>query len=333
MNLYRSVLRPMFFRLPAEPAHELALHFLAACSHAPGVLRLIFGAPPVRETRFGSLSFPNPVGLAAGMDKNAVALPAWEALGFGFIEAGTITALPQPGNPKPRLFRYPAKQALVNRMGFNNEGCDAVARRLEFLKSSSRWPSIPIGLNLGKSKVTPLEDAPDDYLRSYRALYDFGDYFVINVSSPNTPGLRALQAGSELRRILESLREWESPRRKPLWVKLAPDLDDAEAEDSARVAAEAGADALIATNTTLDHTGLGREEDQVGGLSGMPLREKSAEFLRRLRGVTDLPVVASGGIMTGADARQRFRDGATLVELYTGFVYEGPGLIREICRD
>jgi dihydroorotate dehydrogenase len=332
MNFYRQVLRPLFFQLPAEPAHELALHALAAFSHAPGLLRLLFGASPKRPTDFGSLQFPNPVGLAAGMDKNAVALPAWEALGFGFVEAGTITALPQPGNPKPRLFRYPSRQALVNRMGFNNEGCDAVARRLSSLKAGGRRPGIPIGLNLGKSKVTPLEEAPQDYLRSYQCLYEFGDYFVVNVSSPNTPGLRSLQAAGELRRILRALREWEAPRRKPLWVKLAPDLEPDAVREAALVAEDAGADALIATNTTLDHSALEPSEDEIGGLSGAPLRDKSAEFLRTLRGVTALPVVASGGMMTAADAQQRFRDGATLVQLYTGFVYEGPGLIREIIR-
>lgn len=332
MNFYRSILRPCFFQLPAEPAHELALHFLAAFSHAPAILRGIFGSPPSRRTAVGPLVFPNPVGLAAGMDKNAIALPAWEALGFGFVEAGTITALAQPGNPRPRLFRYPAKKALVNRMGFNNEGCEAVARRLGNLRKSGRWPGIPVGINLGKSKVTPLEEAPGDYLRSYQSLYEYGDYFVINVSSPNTPGLRSLQAAGELRKILQALRAWEGERRKPLWVKLAPDLDPVSMRESAEVAASAGADALIATNTTLDHSALSPGEDQTGGLSGAPLTKKSADFQRALREAAPLPIVASGGIMSPADAATRFRDGASLVQLYTGFVYEGPALIRSICE-
>jgi dihydroorotate dehydrogenase len=207
-----------------------------------------------------------------------------------------------------------------------------VARRLSALKKSGRWPGIPVGLNLGKSKVTPLEEAPQDYLRSYQCLYEFGDYFVVNVSSPNTPGLRTLQAAGELGRILLALRQWESPKRKPLWVKLAPDLDLDAVQEAAKVAQDAGADAIIATNTTLDHSALLPGEDETGGLSGAPLREKAAGFLRSLREVTTLPLVASGGMMTAGDASQRFRDGASLVQLYTGFVYEGPGLIQEICN-
>lgn len=331
MNFYRNILRPLFFRLPAEPAHELALNMLATFSYVPELLRLIFGTPPRRNLHLGALHFPNPIGLAAGMDKNAAALPAWEALGFGFVEAGTITALAQPGNPKPRLFRYPSKKALINRMGFNNEGCEAVARRLSALKKSGRWPGIPVGLNLGKSKVTPLEEAAQDYLRSYQTLYEFGDYFVVNVSSPNTPGLRTLQAADELGRILQTMRQWESPRRKPLWVKVAPDLTADALREAAKVAQDAGADAFIATNTTLDHSAMAASEDETGGLSGAPLRAKSAAFLCELRKATELPIIASGGIMSGADAAQRFRDGAALVQIYTGFVYEGPELIRSIC--
>lgn len=328
MNFYRSCLRPLFFRLSAESAHELALHCLQKLADTPGLLRLLFPAPPPCPVEFGGLWFPNPVGLAAGMDKNAVALSAWGGLGFGFVEAGTITAHPQPGNPSPRLFRYPAQGALVNRMGFNNEGCEAVARRLESLQNARRWPEFPIGLNLGKSKITPLEEAPQDYLASYRRLYGFGDYFVINVSSPNTPGLRSLQAGEELRRILDTLRSWEAPRRKPLWVKLAPDLSAEDAAAAARVAQEAGADAIIATNTTLDHSALPADRREMGGLSGAPLRDLSRQMLARLRDVTDLPLVASGGIMTASEAVARRRMGAGLVQLYTGFVYEGPDLIR-----
>jgi len=332
VNLYSSVLRPLFFRLPPEPAHELALLVLTVLGRTPGLLRLLFGSPPRHPVAFTGLTFPNPVGLAAGMDKNAVALSAWEALGFGFVEAGTITAHPQPGNPRPRLFRYPGKKALVNRMGFNNEGCEVVARRLEKMVAAGRKPPIPLGLNLGKSKVTELENAATDYLRSYQRLYELGDYFVVNVSSPNTPGLRSLQAAEELGRIVETLRHWEAPKRKPLWVKLAPDLSPADAAAAAQMAENAGADALIATNTTLDHSALTAAEDEAGGLSGVPLRGKSAEFLRSIREATNLPLVASGGIMSAGDARGRLDDGAALVQLYTGFVYEGPGLIREICR-
>lgn len=329
MNLYRQVLRPLFFRLPPEPAHELALHFLALAGRCPALLRLLFGRPPRQVTNFCGLQFPNPVGLAAGMDKNGVAIPAWAALGFGFVEIGTITARPQPGNDRPRLFRYPATKALINRMGFNNEGCEAVAARLR----ASRLPSdCPLGINLGKSKITPLEKAAADYLRSFQTLYEFGQYFVVNVSSPNTPGLRSLQAGEELRRIVEALRGWETTHRKPLWVKLAPDLDPADAVEAARQAESAGADALIATNTTLDHSSLLPGEDQSGGLSGAPLREKARALLVTLRQESKLPIVASGGIMSGGDAADRLRLGAGLVQLYTGFVYEGPDLIREISK-
>jgi dihydroorotate dehydrogenase len=329
VNLYRHLLRPLFFRLPPEPAHELALHFLAVAGRCPSLLRLLFGPPPRAPLSFCGLDFPNPVGLAAGMDKNGVAISAWAALGFGFVEIGTITAHPQPGNPRPRLFRYPAKKALVNRMGFNNEGCEAVAARL---RARLPTPGIPLGINLGKSKITPLEEAASDYLRSYQTLHEFGDYFVVNVSSPNTPGLRSLQAAEELRRIVGTLREWDSTRRKPLWVKLAPDLAPEDAVEAARQAEIAGADALIATNTTLDHDALLPEEDESGGLSGAPLREKARALLVALRQETPLPLVASGGIMSGADAADRLRLGAGLVQLYTGFVYEGPGLVREIVR-
>ncbi len=330
-SFYRNLLRPLLFRFPAETAHELALHFLSAFSATPGLLRIAYGAPPSRPVDLFGLRFPNPVGLAAGMDKNAVALPGWEALGFGFVEAGTITALPQPGNPKPRVFRYPSRQALVNRMGFNNQGCDLVAARLERLKNLGRWPSIPIGLNLGKSKITPLEKAAEDYLTSYRRLYELGDYFVVNVSSPNTPGLRTLQAADELSRILGALRDWEGGAHKPLLVKLSPDLDPVGLREAVAVSEENGADGLIATNTTLDHSSLNPLEDQQGGLSGLPLQKRASEIARSLRELTKLPIMASGGILNGGDGADRLNAGAALVQIYTGFVYSGPALIRDIC--
>lgn len=330
-DLYR-LLRSALFRLDAETAHELALHWLALLGRTPMLLRILFGPPTYAPRRVWDLDFPNPIGLAAGMDKNAVALPAWEALGFGFIEAGTITAHAQPGNPRPRLFRYPQLGALVNRMGFNNQGAEAVARRLEKAVAQSPRRRIPLGLNIGKSKVTPLEEAPQDYLASYRRLYDLGDYFVINVSSPNTPGLRSLQAADELARILDMLRSWEGARRKPLLVKLAPDLEESALREAAQLAESRGADGLIATNTTLDHSSLPAGRDQTGGLSGTPLRARAARVLRLLRKESQLPLVASGGVMTADDARERFHDGAALVQVYTGFVYRGPRLLREICQ-
>ncbi len=325
MSLY-DILRPLLFRMDAEAAHHFAL---GALETAPvPALRLAFGATPRAERVVAGIRFPNPVGLAAGMDKNAVALPAWEALGFGFVEVGTITAQAQPGNPQPRLFRYPELSALINRMGFNNDGADAVAARLARLKAAGRWPRIPVGINLGKSKVTPLEDAAGDYLHSYRALGDFGDYFVVNVSSPNTPGLRELQDKDALTKIVRTLRDHDAV--KPLFVKIAPDLNAPQLDAILELTETENLAGLIATNTTLDHAAIPAGRDEAGGLSGAPLRDRAAEVLRVLCAGTRRPVIASGGIMNAATARDRLQAGAPLVQIYTGFVYRGPGLIREI---
>jgi len=330
MNPYTRLIRPLFFQLDAETAHHLAIKQLAAFGHFPALLRPLFGHAPEKPTTLWGLTFRNPVGLAAGLDKNAVALPAWEALGFGFAEVGTITAKAQPGNPPPRLFRYPGKGALINRMGFNNDGAEAVATRLERLKESGRWPHIPVGINLGKSKVTELADAPADYLASFRRLHAFGDYFVVNVSSPNTPGLRKLQEGDSLRAILRTLRAGE-PNRKPLLVKIAPDLEPPQLEELAGIAQSEGVDGLIATNTTLDHSAIEPDRDETGGLSGAPLRCKSTAMLARLRQLWDRPIIASGGVMDAEAGLEKFATGAELAQIYTGFIYRGPALIREIC--
>lgn len=326
MDLYLSILRPFLFSLPAEAAHNLAMLGLRATPR--GLLRLAFGAAPRDPVRLFGLNFPNRVGLGAGMDKNAAALGAWEALGFGFMEAGTITALAQPGNPKPRCFRHPAQGALVNRMGFNNAGASAIAARLAALKSSGRWPSVPVGINIGKSKVTPNDQAASDYATSFRLLLPFGDYFTINVSSPNTPELRALQARDSLVRIIRGLRAVDAA--KPLLVKIAPDLDDAQLAEIADVADTEGLAGLIATNTTLDQSSLPATARQQGGLSGAPLTGRSTEVIKTLRRHTALPIIASGGVMSGADAREKIDAGACLVQVYTGFVYSGPALVREI---
>jgi dihydroorotate dehydrogenase len=326
MNPYTAILRPLLFRMDAETAHHFALRQLSLMP--PALLRLFFGGGTARPTQEFGLAFRNPVGLAAGMDKNAVALPGWEALGFGFVEIGTITAHAQPGNPLPRIFRYPDRQALINRMGFNNDGAAAVAARLERLKKSGRWPHIPVGINLGKSKVTPIEEAAADYLQSFRLLKSYGDYFVINVSSPNTPGLRDLQETGRLREIIRAL----SPERdgKPLLVKIAPDLADDQAAEIAALAEEEGLSGLIATNTTLDHSSIPAERNETGGLSGAPLRPRATALLAHLKKHTALPIVASGGVMDATAAREKFDAGARLVQIYTGFVYHGPQLIREI---
>jgi dihydroorotate dehydrogenase len=264
------------------------------------------------------------------MDKNALALPAWEALGFGFAEIGTVTALPQPGNPKPRLFRYPHQQALINRFGFNNEGCEAVAARIEGLHASGRWPRIPVGINIGKSKVTPAEKAHEDYLVSYKRFHALGDYVVINVSSPNTPGLRDLQSTEALGKIIRTLRDWEGSSRRPLFVKVAPDLAEEDLIAIVRLAESEQLSGLIATNTTLDHSSIPSAEDQTGGLSGEPVRARSLNALQVIRRQTKLPVIACGGISDAAGARERFDAGADLLQIYTSFIYQGPGLLRKL---
>jgi dihydroorotate dehydrogenase len=326
VNLYQQLLRPLFFRLPAEAAHNLAI--LGLRLTPPSLLRAAFGGTPQKPTKLFGLTFPNPVGLAAGMDKNASALRAWEALGFGFVEVGTITALAQPGNPKPRCFRYLSQQALINRMGFNNAGASVAAERLARQKASGRWPRVPVGINIGKSKLTPNEQAASDYATSYKLLLPFGDYFVVNVSSPNTPNLRALQDRDSLAEIIRTLKRINNI--KPLLVKIAPDLTDEAVRDIAALAESEHLAGLIATNTTLDHSSVPKDSDQLGGLSGTPLLQRSTEVLRILRSATDLPIIASGGIMDAASAHEKLEAGANLVQLYTGFVYHGPELIRDI---
>jgi len=334
MDFYSRFLRPIFFSLDPEEAHDAVLAMLESASElslGPGLIRLTAGkaVPPSPRTVAG-ITFPNPVGLAAGMDKNALALPAWEALGFGFAEIGTVTALPQPGNPKPRLFRYPQQQALINRFGFNNEGCEAVAARLEGLHASGRWPRIPVGINIGKSKVTPAEKAHEDYLVSYKRFHALGDYVVINVSSPNTPGLRDLQSTEALGKIIRTLRDWEGSSRRPLFVKVAPDLAEEDLIAIVRLAESEQLSGLIATNTTLDHSSIPAPEDQTGGLSGEPVRTRSLNALQIIRRQTKLPVIACGGISDAASARERFGAGADLLQIYTSFIYQGPGVLRTL---
>ena len=329
MNLYKEIVRPLLFLADPEAVHHFAMsalqtagpllaHFTPA--HDPRLARTVFG-----------VTFPNPVGLAAGFDKNAVALPAWAALGFGFAEVGTITARAQPGNPKPRIFRVPECAAIINRLGFNNDGCDAVASRLQQLRDSGKWPRIPVGINLGKSKVTPLAEATEDYLLSFERLKNLGDYFVLNVSSPNTPGLRQLQDRAALNELLGTIQGRNTARR-PLLLKIAPDLDWAAIEEILALVEEHELAGIIATNTTIDHTSIPVNRRQQGGLSGWPLQERSTEIVRFIAGRSRLPVIAVGGIFDAASAQAKFDAGAALVQLYTGFIYEGPGLVKKICR-
>jgi len=333
MDFYSRFLRPIFFALDPEEAHDAVLAMLHAGGQWPGLIRLTAGKPVTPQSRtVAGITFPNPIGLAAGMDKNALALPAWEALGFGFAEVGTVTALPQPGNPKPRLFRYPHQQALINRFGFNNEGCEAVATRLEGIRASGRWPRIPVGINIGKSKVTAAEDAHLDYLASFKRLRGLEDYFVINVSSPNTPGLRDLQSTESLGKIIRTLRDSEGSARTPLFVKVAPDLAEEDLVAVVRLAEQEQLAGLIAANTTLDHSSIPPEKDQIGGLSGVPIRGRSLTTLQTIRKHTNLPVIASGGISDAESAHERLNAGADLLQVYTSFIYQGPALLRRLAQ-
>jgi dihydroorotate dehydrogenase len=330
-NLYERLVRPLLFSLEAETAHHFTIASLRTASHFDPALRALkrFAPPSKPKTLFG-LNFPNPIGLAAGLDKNGVALPAWAALGFGFIEIGTVTAMAQPGNSKPRIFRLPEQEAVINRLGFNNDGADAIAERLTGLHESGRWPAVPVGINIGKSRTTPLDRATDDYLYSFRLLREFADYITLNVSSPNTPGLRELQEPAALSRLLHAIRSEPGPVVKPLVVKISPDLSRVELEAVLAVCEENGVGGIIATNTTLDHSSIQPELDEEGGLSGAPLREKSTVLVRSIAANSKIPVIASGGICDAKSAREKFDAGAELVQLYTGFVYRGPQLLREI---
>ncbi len=355
--LYRRVLRPALFRAAggdAEAIHERVLRQLARISRSPAataaLARAAALAVPIPGADAGAASrevfglrFPNPVGLAAGFDKNGVAVPALAALGFGFVEIGTVTARPQPGNPRPRLFRLPQDAALINRMGFNNAGAAAIATHLAQLPRIG----VPLGISLGKSKVTPLDEAVDDYLAALEPLYPYGDYFAVNISSPNTPGLRALHERERLDALLAALTVRLRERAavegrsapKPLLLKLAPDLDDAALEEVVAVACARGVSGLIAVNTTVAREGMGLRAPEAlpaeaGGLSGRPLLSRALEVVARLHALAGerLPLVGCGGIFTADDAQRMLDAGAALVQLYTGFIYEGPLVARRIAR-
>jgi dihydroorotate dehydrogenase len=328
---YERLVRPLLFSLDAETAHHFTIALLKCASNFDFALRVLRSFQPRSKpkTLFG-LSFPNPIGLAAGLDKNGVAISAWAAIGFGFVEIGTVTAKAQPGNPKPRIFRLPRQQALINRLGFNNDGADAVAERLRRLRRSGRWPAVPLGINIGKSRTTPLEQATDDYLYSFRLLREFADYTALNVSSPNTPGLRELQEPQRLSELLRAIGREPGAAAKPILVKISPDLSPTELEAILTACEENAVAGIIATNTTLDHSSVPPALDEEGGLSGAPLREKSTALVHELVGKSSIPVIASGGIFDAKSAQEKFQAGAQLIQLYTGFVYHGPRLLREI---
>jgi dihydroorotate dehydrogenase len=336
-NLW-PLLKPLAFQIDPERAHQLTVELLARWSAMfDGRVREgdIARTPSLAVAAMG-LRFPNPIGLAAGLDKNAVAVPAWQALGFGFVEVGTVTALAQPGNPRPRLFRLARDEALVNRMGFNNEGADVMRLRLERLRRR-RLLQVPLGVNLGKSKVTPADQAADDYRRSFERLGELADYVVVNISSPNTPGLRDLQRVDEVERIIEAIQapNQRLSQPRPLLVKLAPDLADEDAIACARAALQAGCAGLILTNTTIRFEGLLSSTDGMsGGLSGRPLQSRSTELLAKVRqAIGPGPVlIGVGGVMDPDDAAAKLAAGANLVQIYTGLIYRGPGFVRELLR-
>jgi dihydroorotate dehydrogenase len=329
VTLYERVARPALFRIrDAEAAHEFALRWLAR--GGPFLRhRRPYSPPGAARTVFG-VRFPNPVGLAAGLDKDGRALAAWPALGFGFVEVGTVTGRAQPGNDRPRLFRLPASQAIVNRMGFNNAGAAALADRLRALGPLP----VPLGISLGKSKITSLDHAVADYVGSLRLLRPYGDYFAINVSSPNTPGLRSLQDREQLTELLAALRAEAAGR--PLLVKLAPDLTDAALSEALDVCVAQGVAGVIATNTTLARDRVAAVDAAVaaeaGGLSGAPLAARAVEVVRFVVKESGLPVIGVGGVLHADDALRLVDAGASLVQLYTGLIYRGPGLVRECIR-
>ena len=336
--MYKAFLRPVLFLVDPEKIHHFVFSFLKWSAKVPGVkslLRLLYCYEDKRlEKKILGITFRNPVGLAAGFDKDAMLIDEAACLGFGFIEIGTLTPKPQPGNEKPRLFRLPYDQALINRMGFNNRGAAEAAQRLRIRKSS-----VVVGGNIGKNKLTDNENAIDDYRSCFDSLYEHVDYFVVNVSSPNTPGLRALQEKEPLRKLLSTVKalSLSKPKPRPVLLKIAPDLNNEQLDDVIGIIKETATDGIIATNTTISRDGLVTDKNILerignGGLSGKPLNARATEVISYLRSGLgpQFPIIGVGGIMNEADALDRLRAGADLIQLYTGFIYEGPALIKRI---
>lgn len=331
--MYKSIIKPLFFKFDPERVHHFTFSSLKFINKIPGVASLIRSQCQIQDSRlerevFG-LKFKNPVGLAAGLDKDANLYEELENFGFGFIEIGTVTPKPQEGNPKKRLFRLKDDQGIINRMGFNNGGVEQVVARLKKNKGTL------IGGNIGKNKVTPNEDAISDYLICFEALFDYVDYFVVNVSSPNTPNLRALQDKEPLKNLLNTLevKNKQQTNPKPILLKIAPDLTDEQLMDIIEIVEETKIAGVIATNTTISREGLkSPEQNETGGLSGKPLTKRSTEVIRFLTEKSNhaFPVIGVGGIHTVEDALEKIDAGASLIQLYTGFIYEGPGLIKDI---
>lgn len=335
-KFYESVVRPVMFRQDAETAHEQGVSIMRGLSRLPWFCRLLesrhLRPPNSKPIELFGLQFPNRVGLAAGMDKNAACWPAAAAFGFGHVEVGTVTYHRQPGNPRPRVFRYPEEEAVINRLGFNNEGAEFVAKRLaKQLKGLKR--RIPLGINIGKSKIVEIEAATEDYLKSFELLADYADYFTVNVSSPNTPDLRKLQGADHLPTLLGEIMNANVARserlgvdRLPILLKIAPDLSFPEIDFILETIMGLGYAGIIATNTTLARPGSFANVDQAGGLSGRPLNSKSTNIIRYISKATDrkLPIIGVGGIMDTESAGEKIAAGASLIQIYTGFIYRGP---------
>ncbi|MCV9387577.1 quinone-dependent dihydroorotate dehydrogenase [Reichenbachiella ulvae] len=337
--MYKSLIKPVLFRFNPEKAHHLTFGALKTLQKIPFGLSLIkaIGAKTNKQsTELFGINFPNPIGLAAGLDKNAEAIDAFAAMGFGFVEIGTVTPKPQPGNPQPRLFRLKEDEALINRMGFNNDGVQVVKERLKKRKSK-----VIVGGNIGKNKVTPNEEAVNDYLICFNELFDEVDYFVVNVSSPNTPGLRELQEKKPLSDILNRLMEenQKKPSQKPILLKIAPDLTDAQLDDIIEIIDETKIHGVIATNTTIDRSGLKTDKGEIesignGGLSGAPVHQRSTDVIRYLHEKSNgsFPIIGVGGINSAQRAKEKLEAGASMIQLYSGFIYEGPDLIKNISK-
>jgi len=340
--MWYPIARNLLFMLPPETAHNVSMYGLQRAASIPFLKKQLaaqfqYSEKNLATTCFG-LQFPNPVGLGAGFDKNAAYLNELEMLGFGFVEIGTVTPKPQAGNAPPRLFRIPDQKALINRMGFNNEGLEIISKRLKERKAKNNSPFI-IGGNIGKNKVTENRDAWMDYCTNFKGLEEVVDYFVVNVSSPNTPGLRELQEKESLRKIFLELQNLNK-NRKPILLKIAPDLETSALDDIIALTNEVNIDGLVASNTTIDRSLLNTLNQEkakkigAGGLSGQPLLEKSNEVLNYLhKGLSGrVPIIASGGIFTGMDAQSKINAGASLVQIWTGFIYEGPMIVKNICQ-
>jgi len=341
MPLPYTLVRPLLFRMEAEAAHELTLNLLARTAGTP--LERTWACPRVSDpVTLAGLQFPNRVGLAAGLDKNARCIDAFAAMGFGFVEVGTVTPRPQPGNPQPRMFRLPQARALINRMGFNNEGLDAFIANVGRSRVRAAGAPLVLGLNIGKNAATPIERAADDYVLGLRGVYPHADYVTVNVSSPNTRNLRSLQSDAALDALLAALaREREAlaaehQRRVPIFLKIAPDLTHDQIEVIAGTLRRHGMDGVIATNTTIGRDGVHGllHAQETGGLSGAPLKQASNAVIHQLRARLgpDFPIIGVGGILTAADAVEKIRAGADVVQIYTGLIYRGPSLVLQVAR-